>query len=327
MAILVSSESNGNVGGGEETKIEANHLQTTIFVIDDEQIMRDMLTDVLQEEGYNVRGFSLARDALKYAAENKVEIIITDIIMQEMNGIELLEKIKEINSDIDVIVMTGYATVETAVKAMKLGAIDYLTKPLNIDQIRIIISKALQQRVLKKRAEEADFYKKLSRLDSLTELFNLRAFQQLLGIEIARAEREKWPVSLVMLDIDDFKAFNDTNGHPMGNLVLKRLSWLLKQNCRNCDFVARYGGEEFTIIFPHTGKEDAEIMANRIRKAVEENGFEQDGLSAKYNFTISLGVAEYPVDAEDKDNLIEKADQALYQAKREGKNRVAVYNG
>jgi len=131
---------------------------------------------------------------------------------------------------------------------------------------------------------------------------------------------------LVILDIDDFKLFNDRNGHPIGDLALKKVSWLLKINSRSCDFVARYGGEEFAIIIPNIGKKVAEIMANRLRKAVEEAKFEHEEVLPNGVFTISLGIAEYLIDAKNREELIEKADQALYQAKEKGKNRVCVYD-
>jgi diguanylate cyclase (GGDEF)-like protein len=310
----------------EERAPQDERSRTNILIVDDEQIMRDLLTDVLRTEGYNVGSLSQPEEALKKATDNGVEIIITDIKMKGMNGIELLRRVKEINPDIDVIVMTGYASVQTAVESMKLGAVDYLTKPLNIDQVRLIVNKTTERRFLKRRASESVFYKKLSRLDGLTELFNHRFFQQLLNIEVARAKREGWPLSLIMLDIDDFKVFNDKNGHPMGDLALKKLSWLLSQNCRQCDFVARYGGEEFTIIIPNADKETARLMANRLRKVVEKAEFEHEDSLPQGRFTISLGVAEYPTDAQSREELIEKADQALYQAKSRGKNRVVVYN-
>lgn len=314
-----------DIGQLEDMSPQDERAQTNILVVDDEQIMRDLLTDVIKKEGYCVRSFGGAEEALKWAADDNVQIIITDIKMRGMNGMELLKRVKTISSDIDVIVITGYASIKTAIESMKLGAVDYITKPLNIDQIRIVVNKTTKQRFLKKKAAESTFYKKLSRLDSLTELFNHRFFQQLLKIEIARAVREKWPLSLIMLDIDDFKAFNDKNGRPMGDLALKKLSWLLTQNCRQCDFVARYGGGEFSVIVPNATKKTTGLMANRLRKAVEGTEFAHEEALPQGRFTISLGVAGYPTDAKNRETLIKKADEALYQAKNQGKNRVEVY--
>jgi diguanylate cyclase (GGDEF)-like protein len=311
----------------DERSIQDERAMTNILIVDDEPIMRDLLTDVLKTESYAVSSLPRAEDALERISKgNGIEIIITDIKMKGMNGLELLKKVKEINSNIDVIVMTGYASIQTAVESMKLGAVDYLTKPLNIDQIRLIVNKTTEQRILKRKANESSFYKKLSRIDGMTELFNHRFFQQLLKAEIARSERDNSPVSLIIIDIDNFKVLNDKSGHPMGDLALKKLSWLLTKNCRQCDFVARYGGEEFAIILPGSNKKTAQLMAKRLRKLVEMTEFEKENILPQGKFTISLGVAEYPTDAKTREELIEKADQALYKAKSNGKNRVEVYN-
>ncbi len=303
------------------------HDSCNILVVDDEPILRNLLTDVLKKEKYKVCSLPMAEEAVKRVSNgNDVNIIITDIKMKGMDGIELLRRVKQINRGIDVIVMTGYASLETAIESMKLGAIDYLTKPLNIDQIRLIVNKTFERRMLQKMADEASFYKELSRIDGMTELFNHRFFQQLLKIEVARAKREKTLVSLIMIDIDNFKIFNDKNGHPMGDLALKKLSWLLSQNSREGDFIARYGGEEFSIILPGADKKSAQFLADRIRKTVAQSAFECEEVLPGGKFTISMGVAEYPTDAGNREELIEKADKALYKAKDNGKNRVEVYS-
>lgn len=310
----------------EEKAAKEERSHTNIMVVDDEPIMRDLLTDVLEEEGYHVRNFSHAEEALKKVIEDNVEVIITDIMMKGMDGMELLRRVKKINHAVDVVVMTGYSSINTAVESMKLGAIDYLTKPLNIDQIKLIVNKTVERRSLQRRANESAFYKKLSQVDGLTELFNHRFFQEILDIEISRANREKWPVSLIILDIDNFKILNDKNGHPVGDLALKKISWMLKQNSRDCDFVCRYGGEEFVIILPNINKLLAKKMAGRIRKTIEKTEFEHEETLPQGKLTISLGVAGYPADAKSKKELIKKTDQALYQAKSNGKNQVVVYS-
>lgn len=306
--------------------IKKERILTNILVVDDEEIIRDLLFDVLSKEGYKVSAYEGAKGALDRITEGEADIVITDLKLNTIGGIELLKQIKEIDPNIDVIVITGYASVETAVESMKLGAVDYLTKPLNIDQIKIVVNKTLEHRILKRKAVESLFYKRLSRIDGMTELFNHRFFQDLIQIEIARAARESWPVSLIMLDIDDFKVFNDKNGHPMGDLALKELAFILKNKSRDADFVARYGGEEFSIIAPHLDKYHAEGLADRIRKEVAKTQFRGEEVLPRGVFTISVGVAEYPADASSKEELIEKADQALYQAKKSGKDRVCIYN-
>ncbi len=177
---------------------------------------------------------------------------------------------------------------------------------------------------IKRLAEESAFYRKLSQLDGLTELFNYRHFQQLLDIELNRAQRGNKPLSLVIMGADDFKLYYCKCGQAMGDLALKKLAWVLNHNCRRCDFTARYGNEEFAVIIPDIPKQIAAMVANRIRQAVAGAEFKYGHILPQGRFTVSLGVAEYPADARNQDDLIEKAEQALCRAKNSGKNRVCL---
>jgi len=245
--------------------------------------------------------------------------------MPELDGLGVVAATQDLPYNPSVIVMPGYASMETAVESMKLGAADYITKPFNIDQIRIIVKNAVEERILKERAAEGEFYKELSRKDGLTELYNHRFFHQLLETEVSRAERYDRVVSLLMIDIDDFKTYNDSHGHPAGDLALRRLAQLLKQSSRNCDFVARYGGEEFAIIVPEVSADSARRMAERLLKLIDESEFEGEEVMMGGRLTISLGLATFPMQASSKSELVEHADQALYRAKGLGKNRVVVF--
>ncbi|MDI6800117.1 MAG: diguanylate cyclase [Actinomycetota bacterium] len=165
--------------------------------------------------------------------------------------------------------------------------------------------------------------KTLTMTDDLTGLFNFRYFQDQLKKELARSNRYKRPVSLIILDIDRFKHYNDTYGHWAGNLAIKGLSVLLIEGIREkIDIAARYGGEEFCLILPETGKEAAMEISERIRAAVEANDFDKEGLKIGSKLTVSIGVATYPFDADDVDYFIKAADKALYKAKQTGRNRV-----
>jgi diguanylate cyclase (GGDEF)-like protein len=154
--------------------------------------------------------------------------------------------------------------------------------------------------------------------DSLTLLWNYGYFQYKLDEELARADTMQLPLSVMIIDLDDFKLFNDSYGHIQGDNALRRISEILKENCRKVDIVCRYGGEEFSIILPANNKEDARLLGERIRKSIEENKIFGS------RFTVSIGIAAYPQDSLDKITLIKKADSALYEAKRTGKNRVIL---
>tara|TARA_B100000315_G_C14510443_1_gene556690 strand:- start:245 stop:1048 length:804 start_codon:yes stop_codon:yes gene_type:complete len=154
--------------------------------------------------------------------------------------------------------------------------------------------------------------------DSLTSLWNYGYFQYKLDEELTKAESADLPLSIMMVDVDDFKKFNDTNGHIQGDNALKQLSEVLKENSRKIDILCRYGGEEFSLILPANNKKEALLLGERIRKSVQEKKI------LGSNFTVSIGISSFPQDSKDKIELIEKADQALYQAKKEGKNKVIL---
>jgi len=161
----------------------------------------------------------------------------------------------------------------------------------------------------------------LAATDGLTGLWNHRRMHDLLRDEMRRASRYLRPLSVLMLDVDSFKAFNDTYGHPQGDQLLRSIASILHANVRNVDFLGRYGGEEFLIVLPETAKDDACRLAERIRCAVEEQAFViVEGEAIRR--TVSVGVASYPEDALNPDELVQRADEALYRAKRAGKNRV-----
>jgi len=165
--------------------------------------------------------------------------------------------------------------------------------------------------------------KELSYRDSLTGLFNRRYFEETLTQEIRRAERYKMPLTLIMVDIDHFKRYNDTHGHPQGDEVLKEVSSILLKSTRQVDVVARYGGEEIVLILPLTPKDPALLVAEKLRRAVEEAPVPGEHILPARRLTISLGVATYPADATTATGLVLAADRALYQAKQAGRNKVA----
>ena len=177
------------------------------------------------------------------------------------------------------------------------------------------------------KAKLLDEAKMLAITDDLTKLYNHRHFNQQLGAEMIRAKRYKESLSLILLDIDHFKQYNDVNGHVKGNEVLKQVSDILQRECRTSDIIARYGGEEFTVICPKTDKIEAYQIANRLREKIQAHDFPYAHTQPLARVTISAGVATYPEDADEPLDLIEKADAGLYLAKRRGRNRVCAYPG
>ena len=302
------------------TTEEADAVPPRILVVDDEEVVCRFLRRVLSGRGHEVEVCRGGPDALARMEEDSFDLIITDLKMPGVDGIGVLNKAKELDPLCEVVVVTAYASVESAVEVMKLGAYEYISKPFNVDRIRIVVDKALEKRRLLQAAGERDFYKRLSQLDGLTDVYNRRAFDELLTAEMSRSERFRRPLSLLMVDLDHLKVINDGFGHQAGDDVLKEVAWALKRSVRNCDIVARYGGDEFAIILVETGRTDAMATANRLNRLLRAPRPERvaGDAGAEHPMTISIGVASYPTDATARDELVRRADRALYEAKTQG---------
>jgi two-component system cell cycle response regulator len=312
----------------ESVTEEGDEDFSKILVVDDEEVVCRFLKRVLDGGGHQVEVCRGGREAIEKLEEDSFDLVITDLKMPGVDGIAVLRKAKELDPLCEVVVVTAYASVESAVEVMKLGAYDYISKPFNVDRIRIVVDKALEKRRLLQAAGERDFYKRLSQLDGLTEVYNRRTFEELLSAEISRSDRFRRPVSLLMIDLDNMKIVNDRFGHQVGDEVLKDAAWRLKRSVRNCDVVARYGGDEFVVILVETGKTDAMTTANRLNRLMRARAEEAAAHRGNGNerMTISVGVASYPTDARARDELVRKADQALYEAKAQGGDCVKPAN-
>ncbi|MDD4954742.1 MAG: sensor domain-containing diguanylate cyclase [Candidatus Omnitrophica bacterium] len=196
---------------------------------------------------------------------------------------------------------------------------NYVTKkPINDADIRIFNMFVEQAAGAIENSQAFEDTLIMAHTDTLTSLWNHGYFQYKLDEELLKAKSKNYPISILMIDLDDFKKFNDAYGHIQGDEALRKVSEQLKKTARDIDIICRYGGEEFSVVLPFTTKEEALDIAERIRKSLAENNI------AGYRFTVSIGLSSYPKDGTEKDGLIKKADMALYKAKREGKNRVEL---
>jgi len=325
MAVKKDSNDTVREGSAQTADHSSSTQKVRTLVVDDEEIVRSFLIDVLTDEGYLVTAVSSGEEAVKLMTQQEYDLIITDIKMPGTDGMEVLRVAKARDPNQNVIVMTGYASTETAVESMKLGAADYITKPFNLDQIKIVVAKTLERSRLRQKAEEGEIYKQLSRIDGLTELYNYTFFQQLLNTEVERAGRYGHQLSLLMIDIDNFKGYNDAFGHPAGDEALRRLSRVMSRAVRGCDFIARYGGDEFVVVLPETDQSEARTIGERLRALVSKTKFGDSREGAGSQITVSVGLATYPRDAQTKEDLIKRADQALYQAKSKNRNNLCVF--
>lgn len=453
--------------------LEYDKSKVKILVVDDEDSIRQMLSLALKEEGWDVHEAKNGKEAYDSLETLRPHIIVSDINMPEMTGVELLEKVRAEFPKIEFVIMTSHATLDSAVKAVSLGAYDYLNKPfedisvvpkkiekvadkillrqqnqelikrlksaghalkrllerisplnsvLEMDKLQEIVVKAfpllfqddqvkaswwtkeeseegkeqwvckvslppqddwkpvqspddikalyqeprnLTIQSLRHKEESRDLiafeaikpslgeifmrqvemtYDKvhhhmeiasLANKDGLTLLYNHRYFQERLRQEMSQAQRQKSGLSVILMDIDHFKNYNDNNGHPAGDELLRQFAGLLSDQTqkstpegagrRVTDIVARYGGEEFIMILPFTFYDGAMIKAERIRKSVENFGFAHADQQPLGKVSVSIGVSCFPQHAESAEQLIELADKSLYQAKKDGRNRVVGF--
>lgn len=230
-------------------------------------------------------------------------------------------KQKAQNESSTLLDLDEFVTVPLKAKDKVIGVLladnRFNKKPITTDGVRVLTMFANQAGLAIENSRLYEQTVVLSNSDSLTGLWNHGYFQYLLEEEIKKSSLAKSRFTLLMIDIDNFKAFNDSYGHQAGDSVIREISGIFKDVSRKIDIIARYGGEEFGIILPLTKKQEALVMAERIRKAVETS-------RAFKNTTISIGMASFPENGETKENLIAKADKALYEAKRSGKNKICV---
>jgi diguanylate cyclase (GGDEF)-like protein len=303
-----------------------------ILVVDDKEIIRTTITQVLEDDGHEVITAVNGADALALYKEEHFPIVITDIYMPKMTGIDLLAAIKKINEKTQVIVMTSYASIDSAIATIRSSAYDYLTKPFeDIELISNVVRRAAEKirlerqtehliEMLQQKTEQLEQsnaqLKSLASRDSLTGLYNHRYFQESLTAELNRAKRYQHTFSLLFIDLDFFKTFNDTNGHLEGDNLLIALSNLFLGTFRKTDIVCRYGGDEYAVILPEESNESARMIAAKLQAQVADHPFEGRKVMPQGRVTISIGIATYPDNETNAESLIKHADQIMYEAKK-----------
>ncbi len=308
-----------------------------ILIADDEPAIRNLVGELLTDEGHTVTLAENGEDALEKFNRGWQEIVFSDIRMPKMTGIELLSEVMKINENTQFIIMTSHASVENSVAALKQGAFDYIIKPFeDLDLIIDTANRAIanltairkQQYLLstlsRQNVELGDLNKKFREMairDGLTGLFNHRHAQDRLNEEFERSRRFGRRFSILFMDVDHFKFFNDNNGHQAGDVVLKSIADLMTNTVRESDIVARWGGEEFIIIAAETEVKQACELAERIRLAVSDHAFAHSKQQPLGIVSLSIGVATISSSTQDAQSLVKLADDAVYFAKDHGRNR------
>ncbi|MFQ3590322.1 MAG: diguanylate cyclase [Chloracidobacterium sp.] len=306
-----------------------------VLIVDGSAESGNLLRNILESESLKAQLIVVAGNetaATLHAnhfetASRLPDVVIIDAALPMVDGYELCRLIKQVEATRYLPVLMLTASLETTEKlhGLEVGATDVLAKPVNRKEL-IMRVKALinQKREFEAMLRAYHSAKHRAITDGLTGLFNHAYFMEKLARKSELVERNGQMLSIIMLDVDRFKHFNDTNGHEAGNELLRDLSRLMERCFRRSDLLARYGGEEFVVLLPNTPKSQAAILAERLRRRVAEYPFAGRESQPDGRLTISLGVASLPSDTSDYKQLLELADRALYRAKQSGRNRVCV---
>jgi diguanylate cyclase (GGDEF)-like protein len=302
-----------------DAKRKNGNAGAQVLVVDDEKGIRDVVQEAIQHAGYACWTEASGEQALKFLEKKHVDIIIADIRMPGLNGFELTKVVKE-KYNADVIIITGYGKDFQYEEAIEKGASEFILKPIRMQELIVRLKRVLRERaLLDQQRQMENQLRELTITDDLTKLYNMRHFYVQLQLEMDRASRYRNPLSLVLLDVDRFKQYNDAYGHLEGDKILAGLAGIIRECLRKSDTAYRYGGDEFIVVLPQTQGNEARNVAERIRTSfpAEYPHVEPDN---RIDITLSIGVVEYQP-TEDSTEFIKRADQAMYKAKNQGGDR------
>jgi len=289
----------------------------------DAQLVRHFLKDLPLRFERVTKG----KEALQLAQSGGVDLILLDILLPDTNGFEVCRQLRntEKGRGIPIVIITCLDDMDSKVKSIELQTDDFLIKPIVGRElqarVKILLEKKRQLDNLRSHYEKA---LNSAVVDWLTGLYNHGYFKKFLDLEIKKSLRRRYPITLIMIDVDNFKTYNDAYGHPIGDVILQELAQVVRKSVREVDLVARYGGDEFAVVLPYSAGEGALRAAQRIDKAIKTHGFSPKIQARGTQLTVSMGVAWYPEDAVHVDELIHIADQKLCGAKIKGKNQISA---
>ncbi|MEM9135948.1 MAG: PleD family two-component system response regulator [Cyanobacteria bacterium P01_F01_bin.42] len=303
-----------------------------ILVAEDDRLARQIMSRFLVQEGYQVTEASNGEECLALFVEKRPDLVLLDAMMPNMNGFECCSRLLEQPeaAAVPIIIVSGLEDPASVDWAFDAGATDYVTKPIHWPILRRRVKNVLEKGYLYRELERVNRkLKEHAITDGLTSLANRRYFDESLEREWKRSQRDRSPLSLLICDVDYFKAFNDIYGHQSGDVCLQKVAETIKTKAvrRVTDVVARYGGEEFAAILPNTGLDGALRVADRLNDSIAKLAIPHEGAPGANSYvTISVGVASTVATKEMlASDLLNNADQALYHAKDSGRNTVAIY--
>jgi len=302
----------------------ADILNARILVVDDQEVNVLLLERMLRGAGYaSIESTTDPNAVCELHRKNRYGLILLDLLMPGMDGFQVMEGLKEFESDSYLPVLVITAEPDHKLRALKAGAKDFVSKPFDLAEVLMRVHNMLEVRLLHEASRNhGKMLESLALHDPLTGLANRRLLAERMSMALAHARRNKSAMAVVYLDLDGFKQINDTLGHDAGDVLLKMAAERLVATVREEDTVARLGGDEFTIALWHvSGSDDAAKVALKVIEAVSQP-YDIEGHTV--SITTSAGVGIYPVHGEDADTLMKSADLALYEAKRAGKNAYRI---
>ncbi|ARD42901.1 diguanylate cyclase [Colwellia sp. PAMC 21821] len=314
----------GHIEGKLKSSFANSDLEKqTLMIVDDYRSNLEAL-DALFSSQYTVVLQDNAKDAIKYATEQNVDLILLDVDMPVMNGYEACDVLKSnsITADIPIIFVTAAESADEEEKGLLLGAVDYVVKPVNLNILRARVLNHMELVYYRKKLEI------LSCIDGLTGASNRRQLDIMLQQNCASTTRSGHCLSLLMIDIDDFKLYNDTYGHTQGDQCLKDIAQsIMSVQRRETDVIGRYGGEEFAVVLPETDADGGLVVANEVLNRIRDLNIEHAGSSFHKIVTVSIGLVTFVAEQKNHqeinlEDFVNHADSQLYKAKDNGKNCV-----
>ncbi len=293
-----------------------------ILVVEDDVDVTKLLLNFLIKFGFKTECVNNAEEAENIIKQKEINIVLTDVKLPGMDGIKFTKNIKK-KYNLDVIVMTAYSSQYSYENAIKNGASDLIFKPVKLNELLLRINRVIKERSLLDDRDQ--LIKELTLLtikDSLTGLYNSRHFFDKLDKEIKRSDRYLHPISLIFIDIDNFKGINDTYGHMMGDKILALIAKRIKASLRSNDSAYRFAGDEFTVILPETGYKEAKFVVDRILSKFTNESFVINEKEIS-EITLSIGIAEYQMH-EGNQQFVHRADTTMYEAKQHKGNSVII---
>ena len=296
-----------------------------VLIVEDNTMDMKVIQNHLRGQPYRLITAESGEAAIETAAREKIDVMLLDVVLPGMDGFEVCRRLKaeEKTRNIQIVIITGLSDLESKIMGVEQGADDFLVKPINQREIQARILALLRKKsYLDQIFAHYEMALSSAIMDDLTGLYNRAYFINSLELEIKRSQRQKYPIALAMLDIDDFKLYNDRIGHLDGDMLLREISQVIRLSVREVDMAVRYGGEEFAIIMPYTDREDAVKVAERVLDMVRSHPYSNNRIAKVKPVSMSAGIAVFPEDAQSVNALICSADEMLYKAKRGGKDQV-----